>query len=97
LLQNAIDFSPCGGKIHLSASNKNRFVLEVADQGQGIPEYALEKVFDRFYSLPRPSTQKKSSGLGLCFVKQIARLHGGEIKLSNQPQGGVLAQLILPI
>lgn len=96
LLQNAIDFSPLGGKIQLSVSKQTRFVIELLDQGPGIPEYALDKIFDRFYSLPRPNTQKKSSGLGLCFVKQIAQLHKGEVILTNQFNGGVLAQLVLP-
>lgn len=96
LLQNAIDFSPFAGQILLSVSKQNGCVIEVKDQGSGIPEYALEKIFDRFYSLPRPDSQKKSSGLGLCFVQQIAQLHGGEITLSNQHNGGVVAKLILP-
>jgi two-component system sensor histidine kinase CreC len=62
-----------------------------------VPEYALAQVFDRFYSLPRPDTGRKSSGLGLSIVREIARLHGGEVTLVNRPGGGARAELSLPL
>ncbi|MBF3299530.1 two-component system sensor histidine kinase CreC, partial [Leptospira borgpetersenii serovar Ballum] len=65
------------------------------DTGSGIPDYALARIFERFYSLPRASGQK-SSGLGLAFVQEVARLHQGEIALVNRPEGGVEARLTLP-
>jgi two-component system sensor histidine kinase CreC len=97
LLQNAIDFSPEGGKITVSAAaDKQRVTIAVADDGPGIPEYALPKVFDRFYSLARPGTGKKSTGLGLNFVREVAQMHDGIIRLSNRAGGGALAELTLP-
>ena len=97
LLANAIDFSPNGGKITLAQkSDNNSHTLIITDQGSGIPDYALPRVFERFYSLARPGTQRKSTGLGLPFVKQVALLHGGEITLENHPQGGAIAKLRLP-
>ena len=69
----------------------------VEDNGPGIPEYAVDKVFDRFYSLPRPDTGVKSTGLGLSFVREIAHLHGGEITLTNRAEGGCRAVLVLPV
>jgi len=69
----------------------------VKDWGAGIPDYALNKIFERFYSLPRADGCAKSSGLGLCFVKQICTLHHGSIDLKNHAEGGVLARLHIPI
>ena len=62
-----------------------------------IPDYALEKIFDKFYSLKRPDSGRKSTGLGLNLVRQVALLHGGHVKLHNRPSGGVMAVLTLPI
>lgn len=97
LVQNALDFTPTGGtvSVRLHAAD-GQATVEVEDSGAGIPEYALEKVFERFYSLPRPDTGRKSSGLGLSIVREIARLHGGEIVLANRPEGGARATLRLP-
>lgn len=97
LLLNAIDFSPTGGCIQLlleTAARQHTFI--VRDQGAGIPDYALPRIFERFYSLARPNTQRKSTGLGLPFVKEVAALHGGEVSLCNLPKGGVEARLVLP-
>jgi two-component system sensor histidine kinase CreC len=67
------------------------------DSGSGIPDYALDRIFERFYSLPRPGNGRKGSGLGLNFVREIARLHGGDVRLSNRPEGGVCASLFIPL
>ncbi len=97
LLDNAIDFSPEGGAVRLSLATIRRSVqITVQDQGPGIPDYAQDKVFQKFYSLARPHSRKKSTGLGLAFVKEIASLHHGRIELANAPQGGALATLSLP-
>ena len=65
------------------------------DHGPGIPDYALPRVFERFYGLARPSGQK-GSGLGLAIVQEIVQLHQGQITVENHPEGGVLACLRLP-
>ncbi|HEU0188187.1 MAG TPA: ATP-binding protein, partial [Gallionellaceae bacterium] len=98
LLDNAIDFSPEGGEITLTLRTESgKHHLSVRDHGSGIPDYALPRVFERFYSLPRPGTQRKSTGLGLPFVREVALLHGGDIELINHPDGGVEARLSLPL
>jgi two-component system sensor histidine kinase CreC len=97
ILQNAIDFSLEDGLITIEISCEDRLVLTVRDCGIGIPDYATGKIFDRFYSLARPDSQKKSSGLGLCFVKQIADLHQGNITVENQQDAGVLVTVTLPL
>lgn len=97
LLQNAIDFSRDNSEITLALNTDAQFHnLIIRDQGAGIPDYALPRIFERFYSLPRPDTQQKSTGLGLPFVREAALLHGGDITLINLPDGGVQASLRLP-
>ncbi|MGS3140112.1 beta-lactam sensor histidine kinase BlrB [Aeromonas sanarellii] len=96
LLDNALDFSPAGGQIRLSgAMEQGGYCFRVRDQGPGIPDFALPRIFERFYSLPRPH-KGKSSGLGLSFATEVARQHGGRLTLANQPDGGVLVELWLP-
>ena len=98
LLHNAIEFTPAGGAVTVAiAVDGARAIVRVEDTGPGVPAYALEKVFDRFYSLPRPDTGRKSSGLGLSIVREVVRLHGGEATLENRREGGARAVLILPL
>jgi len=97
LLDNALDFSPDGGLIEVDLRTAGRRVeVSVRDRGPGIPEYADDKVFEKFYSLARPHSQRKSTGLGLPFVREIAELHSGRITLRNAQEGGALALLSLP-
>ncbi|HPO16183.1 MAG TPA: two-component system sensor histidine kinase CreC [Candidatus Hydrogenedentes bacterium] len=98
LLHNAVDFSRDRGSVIISVKMQNdHVVIAISDDGHGIPAYAFDKVFDRFYSLQRPDTGKKSSGLGLAFVREAAALHGGQITLENRTEGGVTATLTLPV
>lgn len=98
LLTNAIDFSPANGKIVLGyAVREWEIEVSVADNGPGIPDYARERIFDRFYSLKHTVSGRKSSGLGLCFVKEAAELHGGTIKLTDNQPSGTVATLTLPL
>ena len=97
LLDNARDFSPHGGIVAVRLDSQRRSVdITVSDQGPGVPEYAYEKVFEKFYSLARPHSNKKSTGLGLPFVKEIAELHEGRVSLRNGEGGGAVATLSLP-
>jgi two-component system sensor histidine kinase CreC len=98
LLQNAIDFSPAGGKVSVAVTvDGAQAVFTVMDEGPGIPEYAQSRIFERFYSLARPGTGKKSTGLGLNFVREVAQLHDGTIRVTNRPAGGATAELRLPL
>lgn len=97
LLENALAFSSAEACVQLSAARDGQgVVLRVADRGSGVPDYALERVFERFYSLARPATGLRSSGLGLSFVQEVARLHGGRAQLRNREGGGAIASLWLP-
>ena len=97
LLDNAITFSPDGGEIEIAVRSAGATqVVEVRDHGPGAPDYALPRVFERFYSLARPATGRKSTGLGLAFVREVARLHGGDASFENAPSGGAIARIVLP-
>ena len=96
LVDNAIDFSEPGMTVTLEAHRQGRqVIISVVDSGSGIPEFALPKIRERFYSLQRPGTGRRSSGLGLSFVGEVARLHHGEFDIANREQG-VRARLVLP-
>lgn len=96
LLANALDFAPEGSEIRVDLRTENgHAVVEVSDRGPGVPDYARTKVFERFYSLPRPGGGRKSSGLGLPFVREVARLHGGFAELRDREGGGTIARLVI--
>ena len=93
LVTNAVTHSPAGGRLHVRLSaDAQRLLLQVEDQGPGIPAEDLERVFERFYS--RGTVQ--GAGLGLAIVQSIARRHAGQIRLRNLDSGGLQASLELP-
>ncbi|MDB6163554.1 MAG: histidine kinase [Xanthomonadaceae bacterium] len=96
-VDNAAAFAPAGSVIELVANAVDGQVcIAVADRGPGIPDYAVERVFERFYSLPRPRNGERSSGLGLPFVREVANLHNGRACLRGREGGGVVAELFIP-
>jgi two-component system, OmpR family, sensor histidine kinase CreC len=96
LIDNAADFTSDGGALTIGAEElADAVVIRVCNEGEPIPDYALARVTERFYSLPRPATGRKSTGLGLSFVLETAELHGGTFQIRNVP-GGVAAELRLP-
>jgi two-component system sensor histidine kinase CreC len=98
LIKNAVEFSPPNARILVRcARHSGQLCVAVEDEGPGIPEYAKERVFERFYSLARPDTGRKSTGLGLNFVKEIAALHQGAVSLENLPERGLRATMTLPL
>jgi two-component system sensor histidine kinase CreC len=98
LLDNAIAYSPEGGQIMLNGSLADQALrLSIQDEGPGVPDYAKDRVFEPFYSLPHPDSGRRGTGLGLSFVKEVAGLHGGEAGLVALPGGGTEAWLRLPL
>ncbi|GHA80218.1 two-component system sensor histidine kinase CreC [Cognatilysobacter bugurensis] len=98
LVENASDFAPASSAIELHAERDGEVAqLCVLDRGPGVPDYATPRVFERFYSLPRPDGGSRSSGLGLCFVAEVATLHGGSTALDNRNGGGAAATLRVPL
>jgi len=102
LISNAIEFSPEYGniQIQLTSARSNQgsqtLNLQIEDEGPGIPDYALNRVFERFYSLARPENGKRSSGLGLTFSKRAIELHRGNISIKNRPSHGAQVAISLP-
>jgi two-component system, OmpR family, sensor histidine kinase CreC len=95
LIQNAVDFAPDSTAIDIEISRlpNGTTTVEVLDRGPGIPDWAQEKVFEKFFSLERVRTHKKSSGLGLNFVREVMQLHRGKVQLLSRDGGGLIARL----
>ena len=69
---------------------KNKMVGRVKDTGDGIPDFAISKITDKFYSLPKPKSGKKGTGLGLSLVNEVFRIHKGKFSIQNDKEGGVV-------
>jgi len=99
LLDNAIGFCKTQGEVKISLhKQQGQFRIDVFNQGEPIPDFAMNKLYERFFSLPRPNQDQqhtKSTGLGLSFVKEIMKLHNGKIMIRNH-EGGVIASLFWP-
>ncbi|OAB51754.1 two-component system sensor histidine kinase CreC [Pseudomonas thivervalensis] len=96
LLENALDFTPVNGVLRVSAERRgSRVEIRLFNQAAPIPDYALPRLSERFYSLPRPDSGRKSTGLGLNFVEEVVQLHGGQFSIGNV-EGGVEVALRLP-
>jgi len=99
LLDNAFKFSSAEGKVEVRVRRAGEKVsIEIADQGIGIPQDELEKIFDKFYQGSNAVKQSaKGTGLGLTLVKHIAEAHGGMISVRSKVGEGSTFSLILPI
>jgi two-component system sensor histidine kinase SenX3 len=98
LVSNAIKYSPEGTEVTISARDENGMaVIAVADQGYGIPEADRERIFEKFYRVPRvQDAGTPGTGLGLAFVREIAELHGGSISVISAPGAGSTFTLRIP-
>jgi heavy metal sensor kinase len=98
LLDNAIKYTPGKGAIHLSVSHVNgHAILEVEDNGIGIPPTALPHIFERFYRVDQTrSAESESAGLGLSIVKAICAAHGAEVEAVSVPSSGSRFRVKLP-
>ncbi|CAB4843250.1 MAG: histidine kinase [Actinobacteria bacterium] len=99
LIENAINYSPENTNVSISTSTEADIVtISVADQGIGIPESDLERIFERFYRVdPARSRETGGTGLGLSIVKHVAAKHGGEIKVWSSQNVGSTFAFRLPI
>lgn len=94
LVSNAVNFSPPGATVRVALERQgNDLLLTVQDSGPGIDEERLERAFERFHSEGNPG----GAGLGLSIVNMAAQRLGGEVRLRNRPEGGLLARVRLPV
>ncbi len=97
LLDNSLKYSPPEGNIELSSRlEQDWLVLEIADQGPGVPEQDLKRVFDKFYRIPVPEGVG-GTGLGLSICKGIVEAHNGTIRAINRTSGGLMMVIRLPL
>jgi len=98
LISNAIQYSPDASRVGIGVSHHEGIVeISVTDQGVGIPEDELDRVFERFFrSDPARSRNTGGSGLGLSIVKHVVQNHGGDIRVWSQPGNGSTFTIRLP-
>jgi len=99
LIDNAIKYTQQGGKVEISVGGEgNTAVLEVSDNGPGIPSHALPHVFERFYRTDKARSRASGgAGLGLSIVKAICAAHNAEVKVSSQEGRGSRFRVELPL
>lgn len=100
LVDNAIKYTPAGGRITLSARvhEEKEVHITVADTGVGIPEEALPHIFERFYRVDKRAARRQGgAGLGLALVREIVRAHGGHVEVYSRPGEGSTFTVRLPI
>jgi signal transduction histidine kinase len=98
LVSNAVKYSPPKTEVVISARNvANGVAIEVADHGYGIPEDSLNRIFEKFYRVPRvQDVDVPGTGLGLALVREIAELHGGSVAVQSSVGTGSVFTLWLP-
>jgi two-component system sensor histidine kinase SenX3 len=99
LIENAINYSPEATNVSITSTLQDSIVdIAVTDQGIGIPETEIERIFERFYRVdPARSRQTGGTGLGLSIVKHIVTKHGGEIKVWSSENVGSTFSMRLPV
>ena len=111
LVDNAVKYAPAGGKIWIRCVSPSPFplplegerikgegvVIEVADNGPGIPKEDQERIFERFYRVEKARTRESGgAGLGLAIVKHLAELHGGRVTVESKPGQGSKFKIVFP-
>ena len=99
IIRNALRFTPDNSVVEVSLEKiDGNAVVKIADHGPGVPEEEINKIFAPFYCINSDrNPQKGGIGLGLSIALRAIKVHNGTIKMSNRPEGGLLATIILPI
>jgi len=100
LVGNAVKFSPAGGRVDVAlGTSEGCLTLTVSDEGAGIPQEHINRVFERFFRADESRTHRaehSGTGLGLAIVRAIVEMHGGEIRATNRSSGGARLAVSLP-
>jgi len=93
LIANAIKYSPMQTEIIIETrADEDALIIEVADQGYGIPAHSLARIFEKFYRVPRvEDADVPGTGLGLSLVNEIVELHGGRVTVDSGPAGSTFS------
>ncbi len=99
LLANAVKYSPANTEVVVTAKNDGRWLfISVADQGCGISQEFLPRIFEKFYRVPRvEDADAPGAGLGLALAREIAELHGGRVLVESEPGSGSVFTLRIPV
>jgi two-component system sensor histidine kinase GlrK len=100
LLSNAIKLSPAGGRVRIRARQQDaeNWLLEVADEGPGVPEAERERIFEAFYQTPMPQAGRvRGTGIGLSVVKEFVLAHGGSVTCGSGDLAGAHFRVTLPL
>lgn len=102
LISNAFKFTPSGGLIKVSltedlSGDRPCAVISVQDNGKGIPESQLSKIFDRFYQVAQSDNENTGSGIGLHLTAEYARMHNGDIKVQSKEGEGSTFSVSIPM
>ena len=99
LVANAVTYGPEGSTVRIEAlRTDSRITISVLDEGPGIPEEDLSRVFERFYRVDKSrSRDPGGTGLGLAIVKHLVELHGGSVRAENREEGGAQFTVTLPV
>jgi Osmosensitive K+ channel histidine kinase len=96
IVLNAAQYTPSGSKIRINAGfETGSLVVTIEDEGPGIPQESLDKVFEKFYRAP--GSKAGGTGLGLSIVKGFAMAHGGTVAVRNRPEGGAKFTILVPV
>ncbi len=98
IVENASNYAPTGSRIAIAAAREGgQVVLRIEDEGPGIPETDLERIFERFYRVDKArSRESGGTGLGLSIVKHLVQRLSGEVHAANRPQGGAVFTVKVP-
>ena len=97
LVENAIKYNHSGGQVTVTADRREKHVyLSVKDTGTGIPEELKERVFEPFFRVDKSRSRELGGvGLGLALVREIVRVHDGNITVKSNPSGGTIFEVVL--
>ena len=97
-IRNAVAFSPAEGQVDIELANNGEYAfVTITDQGAGISDEDLPRVFDRFVQINRSKFEQQGMGLGLALARESARLHGGDCLIESFVGQGTRYTLQLPL